>query len=165
MTTIDRERMELALREAHRAQRAGEIPVGAVIAAPDGAILARGHNMTIRRHDPTAHAEVIAIRRAARRMSNYRLTGTTLYVTLEPCLLCLGAIVNARVARIVFAAPDPKRGALGVAADGSVTHLLHHRFKVTAGIMEAEAAALLRGFFVPRRAARGQRRVARGSPR
>jgi len=158
MTSIDRERMELALKEAHRAQRAGEIPVGAVIAAADGAILARGHNMTIRRHDPTAHAEVIAIRRAARRVSNYRLTGTTLYVTLEPCLLCLGAIAHARVARIVFAAPDPKRGALGAAADENVTRLLHHRFKVTGGIMEAEAAALLRGFFVPRR-------VARGSPR
>lgn len=154
MSNVDRERMELALKEAHRAQRAGEIPVGAVIAASDGTILAKGHNMTIRRHDPTAHAEVVAIRRAARRVSNYRLTGTTLYVTLEPCLLCLGAIAHARVARIVFAAPDPKRGALGAAVDGSVTHLLHHRFKVTGGIMEAEAAALLRGFFAPRRIAR-----------
>jgi len=153
MDAIDRGRMRLALTQARRAQRAGEIPVGCVIAGPDGAILARGHNLSIRRNDPTAHAEVVAIRRAARRIGNYRLAGTTLYVTLEPCVLCLGAIVNARVARIVYAAADPKRGALEAAAHPAVARLLHHRFRVTGGVMEDEAAALLRGFFVRRRVA------------
>ncbi len=158
MTGDDLELMKLALREARRAARAGEIPVGAVVTAAGGNILALGHNLTIRRCDPTAHAEVVAIRRAARRIGNYRLSGTTLYVTLEPCLLCLGAIVHARVARIVYAAADPKRGALEAAADSKVTGLLHHRYRVTGGVMETEAAALLRGFFAPRR-------VARPSPR
>ena len=157
MASDDREIMKLALREARRAARAGEIPVGAVVTAAGGGILALGHNLTIRRCDPTAHAEVVAIRRAARRIGNYRLSGTTLYVTLEPCLLCLGAIVHARIARIVFAAADPKRGALA-AADRKIAGLLHHRYRVTSGIMEAEAAALLREFFAPRR-------VARPSPR
>jgi len=154
MASDDRELMKLALLEARRAARAEEIPVGAVVTAAGGDILALGHNLTIRRCDPTAHAEVVAIRRAARRIGNYRLSGTTLYVTLEPCLLCLGAIVHARVARIVFAAADPKRGALEAAADRKIAGLLHHRYRVTGGIMEAEAAALLREFFAPRRVAR-----------
>jgi tRNA(adenine34) deaminase len=158
MNSVDVGHMKRALREARRAARAGEVPVGCVVTSAAGEILGLGHNLTISRNDPTAHAEVVAIRRAARRIGNYRLSGTTLYVTLEPCLLCLGAIVNARIARIVYAAPDPKRGALAAAADRSVATLLHHRFRVTGRIMEAEAGALLRGFFAPRR-------VARPSPR
>jgi len=149
--------MTLALNQARRAGRLGEVPVGAVVVASDGAILARGHNLMIGRHDPTAHAEVVALRRAARRMSNYRLTGVTLYVTLEPCLLCLGAIVQARVARVVYAAADPKRGALDAARSPAVAGLLHHRFRVTGGVLAEPAAGLLKEFFAPRRLAPSRR--------
>src|SRR5678815_5202034 len=152
--------MTLALREARRAARLGEVPVGAiVVAAGDGGqILGRGHNLTILRHDPTAHAEVVALRRAARRAGNHRLTGSTLFVTLEPCLLCLGAIVQARVERIVYAAADPKRGALAIARTPRVAALLHHKYKVAGGILEEEGAALLRDFFRARRLAPGSSR-------
>ncbi len=145
--------MRLALREARRAARLGEVPVGAVVVASgrSSKTLGRGHNLVISRHDPTAHAEVVALRRAARRVGNYRLTGATLYVTLEPCLLCLGAIVHARVSRVVYAAADPKRGALTAARIRQVGRLLHHSFHVTGGVMEREAGALLRGFFEERR--------------
>ena len=155
MTRLDDERlMKLALAQARRAARAGEVPVGAVIVRPgDPAPLARGHNMMIARHDPTAHAEVVAMRRAGRRAANYRLPGTVLYVTLEPCLLCLGAIVQARMARIVYAAEDPKRGALSVCRKPLVANLLHHKFRVTGGVLAEEAGELLRGFFRSRRLA------------
>jgi len=160
--------MKLALAEARRAARLGEVPVGAVVvsaAGPHGPIgngpdseepivVGRGHNLMIARHDPTAHAEVVALRRAARRCRNYRLTGATLYVTLEPCLLCLGAIVQARVGRVVYGAADPKRGALGVARGRRVAALLHHKYRVTAGVLEEEGAEILRGFFRQRRLAR-----------
>ena len=126
--------------------------MGAVLVAPDSEdVLGRGHNLVISRHDPTAHAEVVAIRRAARRTRNYRLTGTTLYVTLEPCLLCLGAIAHARVGRVVYAAVDPKRGALTLARTSQVSTVLHHGFRVTGGVMEEEAGALLREFFESKR--------------
>ena len=145
--------MELALREARRAARLGEVPVGAVVVAADepDLVLARGHNLLIARNDPTAHAEVVALRRAARRAGNYRLTGSTLYVTLEPCLLCLGAIVQARVTRIVYGAPDPKRGAMTAARTPRIARLLHHKFRVTSGILAAEGADLLKEFFRRRR--------------
>ena len=143
--------MAAALAEARRAERAGEVPVGAVVISPRGDLLARGHNLTITRHDPTAHAEVVALRRAGRRARNDRLTGCTLYVTLEPCLLCLGAIVHARIARVVYGADDPKRGAVAAARAAEVAPLLHHHFRTTGGVLAPEAGALLRGFFRARR--------------
>lgn len=143
--------MKLALREARRAARLGEVPVGAVVVAGADVVLARGHNLLITRNDPTAHAEVVALRRAARRAGNYRLTGSTLYVTLEPCLLCLGAIVQARVSRVVYGAPDPKRGAMTVARSTKIAALLHHKFQVTPGILADEGALLLQEFFRERR--------------
>ena len=100
--------MRLALREAARGARAGEVPVGAVLVGADGEVLARGHNRPVAGYDPTAHAEIVVLRRAARRLGNYRLPGTTLYVTVEPCAMCAGALVLARVARVVFGAADPK---------------------------------------------------------
>ena len=145
--------MKLALREARRAARLGEVPVGAVVVAggTEEIVLGCGHNLLITRRDPTAHAEVVALRRAARRAGNYRLTGSTLFVTLEPCLLCLGAIVQARVTRIVYGAPDPKRGAMTAARTARIAALLHHKFRVTPGILASEGAELLREFFKKRR--------------
>ena len=152
--------MKLALREARRAARIGEVPVGAIVVAAGAGeqIIGRGHNLTILRQDPTAHAEVVALRRAARRARNHRLTGATLFVTLEPCLLCLGAIVQARVGRIVYAAADPKRGAIAVARTRRVAALLHHKYRVTDGILEEEGATILRDFFRARRLAPGSSR-------
>ncbi len=148
--------MKEAFREARRAVGRGEVPVGCVVvgAGTPRTIVARGHNLTIARHDPTAHAEVVAIRRAGRRLGNYRLTGATLYVTLEPCLMCLGAIAHARVGRLVYAAHDPKRGAMEALRRPEIAALLHHRLRVTAGVMEEDGAAILRVFFKPRRVAR-----------
>jgi tRNA(adenine34) deaminase len=143
--------MAAALAEARRAERAGEVPVGALVISPSGELLSRGHNLMIARHDPTAHAEVVALRRAGRRVRNDRLTGCTLYVTLEPCLLCVGALVHARIARVVYGADDPKRGAIAAARAAAVAPLLHHSFRVTAGVRAAEAGALLRDFFRARR--------------
>ena len=145
--------MREALKEARRAARMGEVPVGALVVSGDERrdIIGRGHNLTIARHDPTAHAEVVALRRAARRMRNYRLASTTLYVTLEPCLLCLGAIVQARVGRVVYGAADPKRGAMALSRSRRVAGLLHHRFRVTGGVLPEEGGALLTEFFRARR--------------
>ncbi len=145
--------MREALKEARHAARLGEVPVGALVVSADerATVIGRGHNLTIARHDPTAHAEVVALRRAGRRMRNYRLARTTLYVTLEPCLLCLGAIVQARVGRVVYGAADPKRGAIALSRSRGVAGLLHHRFRVTGGVLEKEAAALLTEFFRARR--------------
>ena len=155
--------MKEALKEARRAARLGEVPVGALVVSgldlsvsaasvdPRRGIIGRGHNLMITRRDPTAHAEVVALRRAARRMHNYRLARTTLYVTLEPCLLCLGAIVQARVGRVVYGAADPKRGAMGLSRSRAVAGLLHHRFRVTGGVMQEEGGALLTEFFRARR--------------
>ena len=145
--------MREALKEARRAARVGEIPVGALVvsAGERGDVIGRGHNLAISHHDPTAHAEVIALRRAARRIRNYRLARTTLYVTLEPCLLCLGAIVQARVGRVVYGAADPKRGAMKASRIREVNRLLHHRFRVTGGVLEEEGGALLTEFFRARR--------------
>lgn len=145
--------MSLALREARRAERLGEVPVGAVLVSGDGdgVILGRGHNLCIARHDATAHAEIVALRRAGRRAGNYRLGGSTLYVTLEPCVLCLGAIAHARVARVVYGAADPKRGAMALARSRRVSRLLHHRLHVTGGVMGIEGAGILRRFFAARR--------------
>lgn len=141
--------MRLALEEARRALDHGEVPVGAVVVV-DGAVVAAGFNQPIGAQDPTAHAEVVALRAAARALSNYRLPGATLYVTLEPCLLCVGAIVQARVATVVYAARDPKGGA--VRSLLRVDELpLNHRFAVVEGVLGEECGRVLVDFFKSRR--------------
>ncbi|HEX7081417.1 MAG TPA: tRNA adenosine(34) deaminase TadA [Gammaproteobacteria bacterium] len=143
--------MRRALELARAAERAGEVPVGAVLVGPDGAVLGEAGNGPIGRHDPTAHAEILALRAAAARVGNYRLPGTTLYVTLEPCAMCAGALMHARVARLVFAAADPKAGACGSVFDIARSERLNHRIVVASGVLESEAAALLKAFFAERR--------------
>ena len=142
--------MERALEEAGLAREAGEVPVGAVVVR-DGALVAHGHNRTIRDQDASAHAELLAIREASAVMQSWRLTGCTLYVTLEPCAMCAGAIVLARVARVVFAAWDPKAGMAGSIGDLLRHPRLNHRPEVQGGVREAEASLLLRDFFAARR--------------
>lgn len=143
--------MQQALDCAREAERLGEVPVGAVIADANGAVLARAANAPISRHDPTAHAEILALRAAGRALGNYRLPGCVLYVTLEPCAMCVGALVHARVARIVYAATDPKTGACGSVFDLAASSKLNHRIEVTGGVLADESAALLRQFFGARR--------------
>jgi tRNA(adenine34) deaminase len=146
----DLELMRVALELARKAGEAGEVPVGAVIADADE-ILASAGNSPIARHDPTAHAEVLALRAACERVANYRLPGKTAYVTLEPCPMCAGALVHARIERLVFAAPDPKSGACGSVMDIARDPRLNHRLRVDAGLLADESAALLREFFEARR--------------
>ena len=143
--------MRAALECARDAYPLGEVPVGAVLADPRGAIVARAANAPIATCDPTAHAEILALRAAGKALGNYRLTGSTLYVTLEPCAMCVGAIVHARVARLVFAAPDPKSGACGSALDLTASGAFNHRFELSRGVLQEESAALLRRFFAERR--------------
>lgn len=138
--------MGIALREARKAADRGEAPIGAVVVR-DGTVLGRGYNLRESRHDPSAHAEMIAIRKAARKEEGWRLTGTTLYVTLEPCLMCMGAILLARIERVVFGCYDPKGGAVGSLYDLSDDRRLNHQVAVTAGVREAECAAILSDFF------------------
>ena len=147
----DRVWMTEALAEARRAGEIGEVPIGAVIvregeAGPE--IIGRGHNRREIDGDPLAHAELLAIRQAAQRMGGWRLTGCTMYVTLEPCAMCAGALVNSRVERLVYGAPDPKAGFCGTLGDLVRDPRLNHRLTVTAGVLEEESAALLRGFFL-----------------
>jgi len=146
----DEQWMQAALRQAKLAQAADEVPVGAVLVAA-GEQIAVGHNQTIALADPSAHAEMQALRAAGASLGNYRLPHTTLYVTLEPCLMCAGAIVHARVARVVYAAADPKTGAAGGCFDVLQDARHNHRVEVTAGVMAAESAAILRAFFRARR--------------
>ncbi|MGI6657554.1 MAG: tRNA adenosine(34) deaminase TadA [Desulfobulbus sp.] len=143
--------MERALVQARLAAAAGEVPVGAVVVDADGAILAEAGNNCIDASDPAGHAEMIALRRAALRLGNYRLPGTTLYVTLEPCLMCAGLLVHARIERLVFAASDPKAGAIRSCYRIGDDGLLNHRFAVTGGVCAEAAAGLLRDFFRNRR--------------
>jgi tRNA(adenine34) deaminase len=144
--------MEAALDQARLALAAGEVPIGAVLVI-DGQIVARGFNQPITSCDPTAHAEMLVLREAARIVGNYRLTDGDVYVTLEPCLMCVGALVNARVAAVVYGAAEPKWGALVSRLD--VTTLrLNHRFEVVAGVLEAECRQLMVDFFKLRRAPR-----------
>ncbi len=158
MSVAEDERwMRRALERAEEAAAAGEVPVGAVVVR-DGEVIGEGANGPIAAADPTAHAEIRALRSAAAREGNYRLPGTTLYVTLEPCPMCAGAIVHARVARLVFGAADPKTGACGGALDLIHDPSHNHRVAVTGGVLAAEAAELLRSFFRRRRA---ERRAAR----
>lgn len=146
--------MLVALEEARLAAAAGEVPVGAVVVL-GGRILARGHNTPIGLSDPTAHAEVLALRSAAARIGNYRLPGAALYVTVEPCAMCAGAVLNARVSRLIYGAPDPKAGAVASRLRLLEVPGLPHRVAVTAGLRGEECGALLRDFFQARRAAAG----------
>lgn len=142
--------MDLALAQAALGAAADEVPVGAVLVDRDGVVIASGFNQPVSSHDPTAHAEIVALRQAALKMANYRLPDTTLVVTVEPCLMCAGALVNARVARVVFGAREPKWGAFGsrLTLDGLG---LNHRIEVVQGIREQECGDLLRNFFKGRR--------------
>jgi tRNA(adenine34) deaminase len=142
--------MGLALEEAARAAQEQEVPVGAVV-VQDGRLLGRGHNASIARHDPTAHAEILALREAARTAGNYRLPGATLYATVEPCAMCCGALVHARVARLVFGADDPKAGAVRSLHRLLDDPRLNHQVAVTAGVRAAACGERLREFFRARR--------------
>jgi tRNA(adenine34) deaminase len=142
--------MELAIESARRAEAHGDVPVGAVVAR-DGRVLAAAGNERELRGDPTAHAEVVAIRAAAEALGGWRLADTTLYVTLEPCSMCAGAIILARIPEVIFGAPDPKAGAAGSALEVLGEPALNHRPQVSGGLMEDECSALLREFFESRR--------------
>jgi tRNA(adenine34) deaminase len=142
--------MRAALDEARRGLAAGEVPIGAVLAI-DGAIVARASNQPIAAVDPTAHAEVLVLREAARAAGNYRLTDAVVYVTVEPCLMCVGALVHARVREVVYGAAEPKSGALVSAVRGLDLPGLNHRFVVTSGVLEGECRALIQQFFRGRR--------------
>ncbi|MCH4053076.1 MAG: tRNA adenosine(34) deaminase TadA [Atopobiaceae bacterium] len=145
--------MGVALDEARRAAEEGEVPIGAVVVC-DGVEVARAHNRRESDRDPAAHAEFLALEAAARRLGRWRLTGCSVYVTLEPCLMCAGLMVNARIDRCVFGAPDPKAGALGTLYDVHDDPRLNHAFLVEGGVRQEECAEVLRAFFRARRAAR-----------
>ncbi len=138
--------MQLALKEAEKGASEGEAPIGAV-AVLDGKIIARAGNKREQRHDPTAHAEIIALKKAAKKLKRWRLTGVTLYVTLEPCAMCAGAMVLARIKRLVYACADPKAGACGTLYNIPQDIRLNHQVEITSGILEKECRTLLKGFF------------------
>jgi tRNA(adenine34) deaminase len=144
--------MRQALEQAQHAWHAGEVPVGAVVVDPQGAVAGVGFNRTISDHDPTAHAEIVALRKAAQGAQNYRLPGYRLYVTLEPCAMCIGAMLHARLDRVVFGASDPKTGACGSVLTVHQSEQLNHHTAVHGGLMAAECGELLRTFFRERRA-------------
>lgn len=146
MQRADETFMALALEQARAAARLGEVPVGAVVVC-EGAVVASAHNRRETDNDPAGHAELIAIREAAARLGRWRLSDCTVYVTLEPCPMCAGLMHQARIARCVFATPDPKAGALGSLYDLHDDARLNHRFEVTSGVLQKEAASLLREFF------------------
>ena len=148
----DADFMALALVQAQHAWRLGEVPVGAVV-VKDGAVIALGYNQPIGRHDPTAHAEIVALRAAAEKLGNYRLPGCELFVTLEPCVMCSGAMMHARLARVVYGAADPKTGACGSVLNLFEQEQLNHHTLRVGGVLAEEASAMLRGFFAERRAA------------
>ncbi|MFT3803725.1 MAG: tRNA adenosine(34) deaminase TadA [Burkholderiaceae bacterium] len=153
--------MRMALDQARQAWSAGEVPVGAVVVYA-GEVIGRGFNQPIGAHDPSAHAEMRALRDAARRMGNYRLPGCDLYVTLEPCAMCAGAILHSRIRRVVFGARDPKTGACGSVIDVFGVPALNHQTRVDAGLLGDECSSLLRAFFAQRRAE--QRAAPRAAP-
>jgi tRNA(adenine34) deaminase len=144
--------MRLALAEADLAATKGEVPVGCVIVAQDGTLLASGHNLRETDEDPTAHAEIVAVRAAAQRLGTWRLEDTTLYATLEPCVMCAGALVNARIGRVVYGADDPKAGACTTLFTIGQDPRLNHRFPVVKGVLAEESAQRLRAFFAKLRA-------------
>ncbi|MGC9291488.1 MAG: tRNA adenosine(34) deaminase TadA [Acidobacteriaceae bacterium] len=151
----DQKYLRVALEQAQRAADAGEVPIGALVVGPDGTILAHGQNCVIRDSDPTAHAEMVALRAAGKALGNYRLEGCTLYVTLEPCAMCAGAMVHARIARLVFGAWDPKAGAAGSVLTVINHPQLNHQMPVTGGVLADECGMLLRQFFRGRRSCCG----------
>jgi len=142
--------MRVAIDEARAAAVAGEVPIGAIL-VHDGKILARSGNRTIRDCDPTAHAEIVVIREAARLLSNYRMPGTTLYVTIEPCSMCAGTIIQARIPRIVYGADDPKGGAVRSCFEILTNSALNHQVEVVPGVLAADCASILQSFFAARR--------------
>ena len=143
--------MQLALAQARNAWQAGEVPVGAVLLSESGEILSAAYNSVIMHNDPSAHAEILAIREAGRIIRNYRLMQTTLCVTIEPCIMCMAAIIHARVARVIFGARDPKWGAAGSLYDFSADTRLNHRPEIIGGVCEAECRELMQAFFRERR--------------
>jgi tRNA(adenine34) deaminase len=147
---LDRQFMQQAIEQAQLAALAGEVPVGAVLGR-DGQVISKAFNKPITNHDPSAHAEMLALRQAADVEQNYRLPGTTLYVTLEPCTMCAGAMLHARVDRIVYGAPDPKTGAAGSVVDVFASKQINHQTSVNGGIMAEECGQLLKTFFKERR--------------
>jgi tRNA(adenine34) deaminase len=147
---LDHQFMRQAIEQARLAALAGEVPVGAVLVR-DGEVIAKAFNQPITLHDPSAHAEMLALRAAAKTEENYRLPGSTLYVTLEPCVMCSGAMLHARVDRVVYGAPDPKTGAAGSVLDVFSSKQINHQTKVEGGIMGEECGQLLRSFFKERR--------------
>lgn len=151
--------MGIALREARKAEDRGEVPIGAVVVR-DGVVIGRGYNLREGGQDPIAHAELLAIRKAAKKLDNWRLTGSVLYVTLEPCLMCMGAILLARIERVVFGCFDPKAGAAGSLYDLSDDRRLNHRVALTTGVRERECAALLSNFFSRLRRHKGKKKAA-----
>jgi tRNA(adenine34) deaminase len=144
--------MQQAISQAHNAWALGEVPVGAVV-VKDGQVVATGFNQPIGTHDPTAHAEIMALRAAATLLGNYRLPGCELFVTLEPCIMCSGAMMHARLARVVFGAPDPKTGACGSVVNLFEQQKLNHHTKVTGGVLAEQCGNLLKDFFAERRRA------------
>lgn len=150
MNINDKKFMQRALELARQAEAAGEVPVGAVI-VKDGIIIGEGFNQPIRLHDPSAHAEMLALRAAASQVENYRLAGCTLYVTLEPCAMCMGAMVHARIGRLVYATADPRTGSAGSIMDLARHPALNHQLEVSSGVLETECAEQLRTFFRSRR--------------
>ena len=149
--------MQLALGQAQHAWDLGEVPVGAVV-VKDGVVIAVGYNQPIGRHDPTAHAEVMALRAAAEKLGNYRLPGCELYVTLEPCVMCSGAMLHARLARVVYGAGDPKTGACGSVLNLFEQPALNHQTAIVGGVLADECGAFLKRFFVERRRAQSEAR-------
>ena len=151
MTSPHEKYMQLALEEAEKAGQMGEVPIGAILVAKDGTILTSAHNRTITMADPTAHAEILALREAALKINNYRLLNTSLYVTVEPCIMCMGAIVHARISNVIFGTEDPKWGAAGSLYNFAGDKRLNHRVAVTKGVYEDECRSLVQEFFRARR--------------
>jgi len=143
--------MELALDEAKKAGQIGEVPIGAVLVAENGAVLSAAHNQTIKQIDPTAHAEILALREAAIKTNNYRLLDTSLIVTVEPCLMCMGALVHARVKRVIYGATDPKWGAAGSLYNFSEDFRLNHRVEIINGVRDKDCRELMQAFFRAKR--------------
>jgi tRNA(adenine34) deaminase len=148
--------MRIALEEAAKARASGEVPVGAVVVI-DGRVVGAGFNQPIASRDPTAHAEIVALRAAAMAIGNYRLTGSILYVTVEPCLMCVGAMIHARVATVVYGAAEPKAGALASASRAHETPGLNHRVEAIGGVLEEDCRRMIQAFFEERRAQSGPR--------
>ncbi|KAF0121393.1 MAG: CMP/dCMP deaminase zinc-binding protein [bacterium] len=139
--------MHKALVEARKAEKEGEVPVGAVIISSSGELLARAHNESISRNDPTAHAEILALRKAGKKLGNYRILNSTFYVTIEPCIMCVGALINARIHHLVYGAGDPKAGAVDSLYNIPKDPRLNHRMEVTSGVLERECQDIIKSFF------------------